>query len=79
MCVMVCVLGLTTLAPNVGLPLTCEPFVYTKSLEFYFLLWGLVCSIVVALCECIGKGHFDHTALVRDSAKKSLLNRSSQY
>ena len=46
-CVMVCIRGFTIRAPSVLLPLTCEPFVYTKSLESHFLLWSLVYSIVV--------------------------------
>jgi hypothetical protein len=37
-CVMVCVRGFTTPAPNVLLPLTCEPSVYMKSLGSHFLL-----------------------------------------
>ncbi len=40
MCVACSVRGLTTPAPNVLLPLTCEPSVYTKSLGFHFLLCG---------------------------------------
>ena len=47
MCVTCSVRGLTTPAPSVLLPLTCEPSVYTKSLGFHFLLCGLVLSIVV--------------------------------
>jgi hypothetical protein len=46
MCVTCYVRGLTTPEPIVLLPLTCEPSVYTKSLGFYFLLCGLVFSIV---------------------------------
>jgi hypothetical protein len=47
MCVTCNVRGLTTPAPSVLLPLTCEPSMYTKFLGFHFLLWGLVFSIVV--------------------------------
>ena len=47
MCVTCPVRELTTPAPNVLLPLTCEPSVYTKSLGFHFLLWGRVFKIVV--------------------------------
>ena len=47
MCVTSSVRGLTTPALSVLLPLTCEPSVYTKSLGFHFLLWGLVFNIVV--------------------------------
>jgi hypothetical protein len=54
MCVMVSVFGLVPLAPSVGLPFTCGPSVYTKTLGFYFLLWGLVYSIVVVVCGCTG-------------------------
>ncbi len=44
--------GLTTPAPNVLLTFTCEPYVYTKSLAFHFLLgvWyakSWVCSVFV--------------------------------
>ncbi len=56
MCVTLCVRGLTTPAPSVLLPLTCEPFVYTKPLEFNFLLWGLGYSIFVVWCVCVGVG-----------------------
>jgi len=56
MCVTCCVRGLTTPAPNVMLPLTCEPSVYTKSLGFHFLVGGLVFSIVVVWRVCIGVG-----------------------
>jgi hypothetical protein len=56
MCVTCAVRGLTTPAPSVLLPLTCEPSVYTKSLGFHFLLWGLVFSIVGVWCGCIGVG-----------------------
>jgi hypothetical protein len=49
--------GLTTPAPIVLLPLTCEPSVYTKSLGFHFLLWGLVliswvCGVIVLGWVC---------------------------
>jgi hypothetical protein len=47
MCATCYVRGLATPAPNVLLPLTCEPSVYKKSLGFHFLLCGLVFSIVV--------------------------------
>ncbi len=56
MCVTCSVRGLTTPAPSVLLPLTCEPSVYTKSLGFHFLLWSLVFKIVVVSCVCIGMG-----------------------
>ena len=56
MCVVMSVFGLVTPALSVGLPFTCEPSVYTKSLGFHFLLWGLVCKFVVVVCECIGVG-----------------------
>ena len=46
-CVTCPVRELTTPTPNVLLPLTCEPSVYTKSLGFHFLLCGWVCKIVV--------------------------------
>ncbi len=55
MCVMVCAFGLTNPAPSVGLPLTCEPSAYTKSLGIHYC-WGLVCSIVVVLCGWTGEG-----------------------
>ncbi len=45
-CVTCPVRGLTTPAPNVLLPLTCEPSMYTKSLGFYFLLCGWAFKIV---------------------------------
>jgi hypothetical protein len=52
-CVMVCDRGLTAPAPSVLLPLTCEPFVLTKSLGFHFLLWGLVYSIYGCCLVCL--------------------------
>ena len=55
-CVTCPVRKLTTPAPNVLLPLTCEPSVYTKSLGFHFLLCGRVFQIVVVLCIWIGVG-----------------------
>ena len=48
--------GLTTPAPSVLFLFTCEPSVYTQSLGFHFLLWGLVCKIVGVWCVCIGMG-----------------------
>ena len=56
MCVVMSVFGLVTPAPCVGFSFTCEPSVYTKSLGFHFLLWGLVCSIVVVVCGCTSMG-----------------------
>ncbi len=53
---LVSVLGLATSAPSVGLPFTCEPSVYMKSLGFHFMLRGLVYSIVVIVCDLIGAG-----------------------
>ena len=47
MCVMVFVLGLTTPAPSVGFPLTCEPSVYMNSCGFHLRLCCVVWSIVV--------------------------------
>ena len=55
-CVMLCVRGFTTPAPSVLLPLTCEPSVYTNSLSFHFLLWGLVYNNVGVWCGWIGMG-----------------------
>ena len=51
MCVTLCVRGLTTHAPSVLFPLICEPSVYTKSLGFHVLLWGLVCKILGVWCD----------------------------
>jgi len=56
MCVVMNVFGMVTSSPSVGFPFTCEPSVYTKSLGFHFLLWGLVCMIVVVVCGCNGVG-----------------------
>ena len=56
MCVTFSFRGLTTPAPCALLPFTCEPSVYTQSLGFHFLLWGLVCKIVGVWCVCIGVG-----------------------
>jgi hypothetical protein len=56
MCVVMCGRGFTTPAPSVLLPLTCDPSVYTKSLEFYFLLWVLVYIILVGWRDWIGVG-----------------------
>ena len=57
MCVVCSFLGLTTPAPSVLFPFTCEPSVYTKSLGFHFLLWGLVCNYIMGVCcVCIGEG-----------------------
>ncbi len=53
MYVMAFVLRVTSAAPSAGLPLTCEPSVYTKSRGFNYLLRGLVCNIVV-VCGCTG-------------------------
>ncbi len=55
-CVTCPVRGLTTPAPSVLLPLTCEPSVYTQSLGFHFRLCGRVLKIVVVWCVCIGAG-----------------------
>ncbi len=44
------VLGLVTSAPSVGFPFTCEQSLYTKSLGFHFLSWGLIYRIVFLLC-----------------------------
>jgi len=56
MCVVLSVFGLVTPAPSVGYPFFCEPSVYTKSLGFHFMLWGLVCRNVVVVCGCTGVG-----------------------
>ena len=56
MCVTCVFRGLTTPAFSVLLPFACEPSVYTKSLGFHFLLWGLVCKIMGVWCVCIGVG-----------------------
>ena len=56
MCIMCSVFGLTTPAPSVLLPLTCEPSVYTKSIGFHFLVWGFVCRIVGVWGMCAGAG-----------------------
>ena len=61
MCVMVFVIGFTTPAPNVGLPLTCEPSVYMKSRGFYLRLCCVVWSIVV-----FGRGWVGTEVLVYD-------------
>ena len=58
MCVMVLVLGLATPDPRMGLPLICEPSVYTKSRGVHFRFWGLVCSIRVVVCGCTIAGVF---------------------
>ena len=56
-CVTCPVRGLTTPAPSLLLPLTCEPSLYfAKSLGFHFLLCGRVLKIVVVSCVWIGAG-----------------------
>ncbi len=54
--VVMSVFGLVTPAPSVWFPFTCEPFMYTQSIGFHFLLWGLVCRIVVVVCGCTSVG-----------------------
>ncbi len=56
MCVMVFVLGFTTPAPSVGLPLTCEPSVYMKYHGFHLRLSCAVWSIVVFGRGWVGVG-----------------------
>jgi hypothetical protein len=50
MCVIVFVIGLTTPAPRVGLPLTFEPFVEMKSRGFH----SQMCSMFVVTCGRAG-------------------------
>ena len=59
MCVVVFVLGFTTPAPSVGLPLTCEPSVNMKSRGFHVPLYCVVWSFVV-----VGRGWVDAGVLV---------------
>jgi hypothetical protein len=53
-CAVVLVYGLTTSAPSIGLPLICEPSVYTKSRGLHFRLWGFVCCIFIIVCVFSG-------------------------
>jgi hypothetical protein len=50
MWVVVLVRGFTTPAPSIGLPLICEPYVYTKSRGFHFRLWAFVWSMYGIAC-----------------------------
>ena len=50
LCVLMSVFGLLTPAPSGEVAFTCELSVYTQSLRFHFLLWGL--SIGLKCCCC---------------------------
>ena len=47
--VIVFVCGFTTPAHKMGLPLICEPSVYTKLLEFHCWGGGIMCNIMLAV------------------------------